>query len=162
MLYIANRLRWSGCSNLLENIHGCMVILYGQTLLHRLLIFHWKSFTITNRSVKTKKLFHLEQFAIFGNLVYAYIKYIISRTNKCLVRSVSSYDVIWHVLFVELDSANKQYCEKLQAHENSPNALFTAGWKVEELKQLVDHFQNAIFSVTSVNSTIILLIMLLI
>ena len=48
--------------NLLENIHGCMVILYGQTLLHRL--FHWKSFAVTNQSTKTAKLFHLEQFAI--------------------------------------------------------------------------------------------------
>ena len=32
--------------NLLENICGWTVVLYGQTLLHRL--FHWKSFTATN------------------------------------------------------------------------------------------------------------------
>ena len=51
-------------SNSLENIHGCMVILYGQTLLHRLL--HWKSFVVIDRSTKTAKLFHLEQFAIYG------------------------------------------------------------------------------------------------
>jgi len=32
--------------------------------------------------------------------------------------------------------------------------LFTAGWKVEELKQLVDLFQKAINSVSSVSSAI--------
>lgn len=37
---------------------------------------------------------------------------------------------------------------------NSPNTLFAAGWKVEELKQLVYHFQKAIHSVTSVSSVI--------
>ena len=42
-----------------ESIHGWMVVLYGQSLLHRL--FHWKSFTLTNWSTKS---FHLEQFAI--------------------------------------------------------------------------------------------------
>lgn len=57
-------------------------------------------------------------------------------------------------MLVELDSANNQYCERLQAHENSSNALFTAGWKVKELKQLVDHFQKTIQSVTSVKSII--------
>ena len=36
--------------NSLETIHGWMVVLYGQSLLHRL--FHWKSFTVTNRSAK--------------------------------------------------------------------------------------------------------------
>ena len=56
--YIANRSRWKSFAvveincNSLENIHGCMVILYGQ-LLHRL--FHWKSFAVTNRSAKTTK-----------------------------------------------------------------------------------------------------------
>ena len=29
-------------------------------------LFHWKSFAVTNYSVKTAKLFHLEQFAIYG------------------------------------------------------------------------------------------------
>ena len=57
-------------------------------------------------------------------------------------------------MFLELDSANNQYCEKLQAHENNQNDLFTAGWKVEELKKLVDHFQKTIHSVISVKSTI--------
>ena len=51
--------------NLLENIHSYIVILCGQTVLHRtLLLFHWKSFMVTNQSVKIVKLFHLEQFAI--------------------------------------------------------------------------------------------------
>ena len=67
-LYIANRLRWKSFTvveincNSLENIHGCMVILYGQTLLHRL--FHWKSFAVTDQSMKNAKLFHLEQFVM--------------------------------------------------------------------------------------------------
>jgi len=56
--------------------------------------------------------------------------------------------------FLELDCANNRYCEKLEAHENNPNALFAAGWKIEELKQLVGHFQKAILSVTSVSSVI--------
>ena len=42
--------------NLLENIHSWMIVLYGQNLLHRLMA--------TDRSTKTVKLFHLEQFAI--------------------------------------------------------------------------------------------------
>ena len=37
--------------NLLENIHGWTVILYGQSLLRK--PFHWKSFAVTDRSVKT-------------------------------------------------------------------------------------------------------------
>ena len=32
--------------NLLENICSWAVVLYGQSLLHRL--FHWKNFTVTN------------------------------------------------------------------------------------------------------------------
>ena len=31
-------------------------------------LFHWKSFTVTNYSAKTAKLFHLKQFAIYGIL----------------------------------------------------------------------------------------------
>ena len=49
--------------NLLENIHGWTVVLYGQSLLHRL--FHWKSVVVTDRSMKTTKLFHLAQLAIY-------------------------------------------------------------------------------------------------
>ena len=56
-------------------------------------------------------------------------------------------------MLAELDSANKNHCEKSQAHENSQNVLFAAGWKVEEQRQRVDHFQNLIRSVTTVNST---------
>ena len=72
--YIANHSRWKGFvvaklnCNSLENIHGWTVVLYVQSLLHRL--FHWKSFTVTSRSAKTAKLFHLKQFAIYvyGNI----------------------------------------------------------------------------------------------
>jgi len=53
-----------------------------------------------------------------------------------------------------LECANNRYCEKVEAWENNPNALFAAGWKVEELKQLVDLFQKAINSVSSVSSVI--------
>ena len=49
---------------ILESIWGWIVILYGQSLLDRL--FHWKSFTITDRSTKTVKQFHLKQFAMYG------------------------------------------------------------------------------------------------
>ena len=42
--------------NLLENIHGWTVILYGQSLLHRPL-FHWKSLRL---SIDPLKPFHLE------------------------------------------------------------------------------------------------------
>ena len=50
--YIANRSRWISFAaaklncNSLENICGWTVVLYGQSLLHRL--FHWKSFVVTN------------------------------------------------------------------------------------------------------------------
>ena len=66
--YIANRLRWKSFAKLncnsLENIRRWMVVLYHQSLLHRL--FHWKS-VVTNYSTKTTKLFHLEQFAMYDN-----------------------------------------------------------------------------------------------
>ena len=51
-LYIANRPRWKSFVvaklnyNLLENILGWTVVLYGQSLLNEL--FHWKSFTAPN------------------------------------------------------------------------------------------------------------------
>lgn len=51
-------------SNWLENIHGCMVVLYGQSFLHRLL--HWKSSVVTDQFPRTVKLFHMQQFAIYG------------------------------------------------------------------------------------------------
>ena len=49
--------------NSLENIHGWMVVLYGQSLLHR--PFYWKGFMVTDQSAKTAKLFHLKRFAIY-------------------------------------------------------------------------------------------------
>ena len=55
--------------NSLENIRSWTVVLYGQSLLHRL--FHWKSFIVTNQFAKATKLFHLERFAIYG--IYTYI-----------------------------------------------------------------------------------------
>ena len=74
--YIANYSRWENFvvaelnCNSLKNIHGWMVVLYGQSLLHGL--FHWKSFTVTDRSAKTAKLFHLEQFAIYVQYMFYY------------------------------------------------------------------------------------------
>ena len=53
--------------NSLENIHGWMVVLHDQGLLHRLL--HWKSFTVADQSAKTAKLFCLEGFAIYGSCI---------------------------------------------------------------------------------------------
>ena len=58
--YIANYSRWKSFAvaelncNSLENIHSWTVVLHGQGLLHRL--FHWKSFVVTNQSIKTVKL----------------------------------------------------------------------------------------------------------
>ena len=54
--------KFCSCSNSLENIHSWTVVLYGQSLLHKL--FHWKSFWVTDRSTK---LFHLIRFAIYGS-----------------------------------------------------------------------------------------------
>ena len=39
-----------------------------QLIIKREKLFHWKSFVVTNHSTKTAKLFHLEQFAIYGNV----------------------------------------------------------------------------------------------
>ena len=50
--------------NFLENIlrlHGNLVY-----CTRTLSLIHWKSFTFTDRSVKTTKLFHLEQLAIYS------------------------------------------------------------------------------------------------
>ena len=58
---------------LLENICSgmlLMVVLCGQTLLQgTLLLFHWKSFAITDQSTKTVK-----QFAIYGMYMIAMAK----------------------------------------------------------------------------------------
>ena len=46
----------------LENIHSCMVVLCGQSLLHRSIIaISLEKFCITDRSTRTM---HLERFAI--------------------------------------------------------------------------------------------------
>ena len=64
--------RWSfavatiNCDSL-ENIHGWTAVLYGQSLLHKL--FHWKSFMVTNWSVKTAKLFYLKWFTAYSILI---------------------------------------------------------------------------------------------
>ena len=47
-----------------ELIHTWTAVLYGESLLHRL--FHCKSFTVTNQSVKTAKLINLKRFAIYS------------------------------------------------------------------------------------------------
>ena len=61
----------------LENIRSWTVVLYGQSLLlHRL--FNWKSFVVTDQSMKTTKLFHPKQFVIYNikNRFYIYKKFI--------------------------------------------------------------------------------------
>ena len=73
-LYIANHLRWKSFlvakinCNLLENICGWIIVLYGQSLLHR--VFHWKSFAVTDLSMKTTKLFHVERFVIYSTSIH--------------------------------------------------------------------------------------------
>ena len=54
--------------NLLENIHSCMAVLCGQTLLHRgiITISLENFFAVLWFSTKTTKLFYLERFAIYG------------------------------------------------------------------------------------------------
>ena len=49
-----------------------------------------------------------------------------------------------------LSTADAEYHNKLQKRNGDTKALFTAGWKVEELAQLVDRFQTAITTVRSV------------
>ena len=68
-----NHSRWKSFAvvemncNSLENVHGCMVILCGQTLLHSgIIAIYRKSFAVTNQSAKTVKLFHLKRFAIYS------------------------------------------------------------------------------------------------
>lgn len=56
----------------------------------------------------------------------------------------------WCTNYTELSSADTQYHEKLKSSENSTRELFTFGWKVEELTQLVDRLQTTITTVSSV------------
>ena len=46
-------------------------------------------------------------------------------------------------------TANSQYHEKLQSGNNNTKALFTVGWRVEELKQLTACFHKAIVAICS-------------
>ena len=89
LLYIANHSRWKSFAvakldcNSLENIRGWMAVLYGQSLLHRL--FHWKSFVVTNWSMKTTKL------STSNNLQYSHSiscmdSYIYSFQNRKIVK----------------------------------------------------------------------------
>lgn len=55
--------------------------------------------------------------------------------------------------FIELASANIKYNEKLNSSEKSSKILFAAGWKVEELNQLVDRLQKAIIAVINITKT---------
>ena len=55
---------------------------------------------------------------------------------------------------LELSTANTQYYEKLQSNEKDSKALFAAGWKVEELKNLVESCQTLIATVSSVKDVI--------
>ena len=52
---------------------------------------------------------------------------------------------------LELSTANTQ---KLQSNEKDSKALFEAGWKVEELKNLVESCQTLIATVSSVKDVI--------
>ena len=54
------------------------------------------------------------------------------------------------VLCLELAVAERQYCEKLESKENQSKLLFAVGWKVEELKRLVDSCQQLIATVSSI------------
>ena len=98
---IANHLRWKSFTvvklnfNSLDNIHGWMVVsLYGQSLLHKL--FHWKGFTVTNRSSKTSKLFHLNSNNLQHTVLLCYVifyvcnltdgQYMASRISKGIQR----------------------------------------------------------------------------
>ena len=54
------------------------------------------------------------------------------------------------MLCLELAVAERQYCEKLESKENQSKLLFAVGWKVEELKRLVDSCQQLIATVSSI------------
>lgn len=49
----------------------------------------------------------------------------------------------------ELSDAEKKYCEKVQSKESN-KSLFDAGWKVEELKRLIDKCQELIATISGV------------
>ena len=68
--------------NLLEKIHGWMVLLYGQSLLHRL--FHWNSFTVTNQSAK------LQNFSTSNDLQYTVFSYLVTtQVNPRSIRTTN-------------------------------------------------------------------------
>ena len=54
----------------------------------------------------------------------------------------------------ELSVAEKNYCEKVQSKESN-KSLFDAGWKVEELKRLVDTCQELIAAVSGVIQVVV-------
>ena len=56
--------------------------------------------------------------------------------------------------FAELANADADYHSKLQTKEKSTKSLFDAGWKVEELKNLVDCYQRTIAIVASVTEVV--------
>lgn len=56
--------------------------------------------------------------------------------------------------FLALATADKHYKEKLQSNERGSKLLFEAGWKVEELKNLVDTCQILIATVSSIKETV--------
>ena len=64
------------------------------------------------------------------------------------------YNIMQHLQSTELSTADTLYHEKLRSNENSTKELFTAGWKVEELTQLVDRFRTTITTISSVIDTI--------
>ena len=56
--------------------------------------------------------------------------------------------------FVELVSANKQYNEKLKSCKWISKLLFTAAWKLEEFKQLVDCLQKAVTTINNISKVL--------
>ena len=56
--------------NLLENIHDCMVVLCGQTLLYRGIFIanSLENFMFNDGSTKTARLFHLKPIVIYDFL----------------------------------------------------------------------------------------------
>ena len=92
ILYIANRLRWKSFAvaelncNSLKNICSWTVVMHSQGLLNRL--FHWKSFSAADQSVKTAKLFHLERFAICSVISFVHIKFPLN--FQCLIERYSN------------------------------------------------------------------------
>ena len=54
------------------------------------------------------------------------------------------------IIYTELTSADARYHEKLQSNDKDSKSLFSFGWKVEELTQLVDRRQTCIATTSSV------------